>query len=103
MLRNRSCPAVSHSWSLTLVPSTVTFFVTKNAPVVDVVFLGSNLPWVYLCRRLVLPTPAQRVSSGEAAQRKGTALPEMKRGMDGPVLPMMTIFASTPWSYLAFR
>lgn len=41
---------------------------TKNAPVVEVVFLGSNLFWVYRCNRLVLPTP---------------------------VLPMITIFAST--------
>lgn len=58
MLRNLSWPAVSHSCSLTLMPSTYTFFVTKKAPVVEVVFLGSNLFWVYLCNRLVLPTPA---------------------------------------------
>lgn len=57
MLRNRSCPAVSQSCNRTRIPSTYTFFVTKNAPVVDVVFLGSNLFWVYRCNRLVLPTP----------------------------------------------
>lgn len=60
MLRNLSWPAVSHSCNRTFVPSTVTFFVTKNAPVVEVVFFGSNLPWVYLCSRLVLPTPARQ-------------------------------------------
>ena len=57
MLRNLSWPAVSHSCSLTFNPSLYTFFVTKNAPVVDVVFLGSNLSWVYRCNKLVLPTP----------------------------------------------
>ena len=44
--RNRSCPAVSHSCSRTRMPSTYTFLVTKNAPVVDLVFLGSYLFWV---------------------------------------------------------
>lgn len=43
MLRKRSCPAVSHSWRRTFNPSTYTFLVTKKAPVVEVVFLGSNL------------------------------------------------------------
>ena len=57
MLRNRSWPAVSHSCNLTLMPFIYTFFVTKNAPVVEVVFLGSNLFWVYLRKRLVFPTP----------------------------------------------
>lgn len=57
MLRNRSWPAVSHSWRRTLIPSTYSFFVTKRAPVVEVVFFGSNLFWVYRWRRLVLPTP----------------------------------------------
>jgi hypothetical protein len=42
-----------------LSPLTSIFFVTKNAPVVDVVLLGSNLSWVYRCSRLVLPTPIQ--------------------------------------------
>lgn len=57
MLRKRSWPAVSHSCSRTLVPLTYTFFVTKNAPVVEVVFLGSNLFWVYRYNKLVFPTP----------------------------------------------
>ena len=47
MLRKCSCPAVSHSWRRTLSPSTDTFLVTKKAPVVEVVFLGSNLFCVY--------------------------------------------------------
>jgi hypothetical protein len=46
MLLNLSCPAVSHNCNLTLSPSTYTFFVTKKAPVVEVVFFGSNLFWV---------------------------------------------------------
>ena len=43
ILRKRSWPAVSQSWRRTLTPFTMTFFATKKAPVVDVVFLGSNL------------------------------------------------------------
>ena len=100
ILRKRSWPAVSHSCSLTLVPSTFTFLVTKNAPVVEVVFLGSNLFWVYRYNRLVLPTPggetrcqcpAARMRDGADGQRGDTK--------DGPVLPITTILASTPWSY----
>lgn len=34
MLRNRSWPAVSQSWSRTLTPSMMSFFVRKLAPIV---------------------------------------------------------------------
>ena len=68
MLRNLSWPAVSHSCSLTFSPSLYTFFVTKNAPVVDVVFLGSNFAWVYRCNKLVFPTPDEKERRGNASE-----------------------------------
>ena len=70
MLRNLSWPAVSHSCSLTFSPSLYTFFVTKKAPVVDVVFLGSNLSWVYRCNKLVFPTPEGK-EGGTRVRRSG--------------------------------
>ena len=48
-----------------------TFFVTKKAPVVEVVFFGSNLFWVYLCNRLVLPTPRKRKEETERNDQRG--------------------------------
>lgn len=57
MLRNLSWPAVSHSCSLTFRPSRCTFFVTKDAPVEEIVLFESNLPWIYRCNKLVFPTP----------------------------------------------
>jgi len=57
--RNRSCPAVSHSCSLTTVSLSIsiTFFAKKFAPTVDVVLAGVNWFLIYLSNRLVLPTP----------------------------------------------
>jgi hypothetical protein len=44
------------------------FLVTKKAPVVEVVFLGSNLFCVYRCSKLVFPTPGQtKISSLSAS------------------------------------
>lgn len=57
MLLNLSCPAVSQSCKRTRIPLTYIFFEINSAPVVEVVFFGSNLFWVYRYNRLVLPTP----------------------------------------------
>lgn len=51
---------------------------TKNAPVVDVVFLGSNLSWVYRCNKLVFPTPEKE---GKSAGEGGVARAEAQRGL----------------------
>ena len=93
MLRNLSCPAVSQSCRRTLRPSTYTFLVTKKAPVVDVTFLGSNLFCVYRWSRLVFPTPMWGYR-GEILGGHGEC------EEDEPVLPMTTILASMPCSYL---
>lgn len=66
MLLNLSCPAVSQSCKRTRMPFTYIFLDMNSAPVVEWVFLGSNLFCVYRYSRLVLPTPAGtegRVSS----------------------------------------
>ena len=64
-----------------------TFFVTKNAPLVEVVFFGSNLFCVYRWSKLVLPTPARN---------EGRLFGNEKS--NGPELPMMTILLSMPCS-----
>lgn len=60
MLLNLSCPAVSQSCRRTRIPFTYIFLEMNSAPVVEVVFLGSNLFWVYRYNRLVLPTPEDK-------------------------------------------
>lgn len=59
MARNRSCPAVSHNCSRTVVPlSTSKTFLTRNdAPTVEAVAGGLKVPLTYRWSREVLPTP----------------------------------------------
>ena len=77
MLLNLSCPAVSQSCRRTRIPFTYIFLEMNSAPVVEVVFLGSNLFWVYRYNRLVLPTPSK-----ERARLTPNYPPWEKQGRD---------------------